>query len=62
MKSEVLSNFNMPWLSAIGFFLFFGLFAGMLFWIFRRGSKNIYDKIEMIPLEEAEGVTKGVQR
>ena len=52
MKNEVLQKFAMPGLTAFACVLFVVVFAGMLIWTFRKGSKEFYDKCGNIPLED----------
>jgi len=52
MKSTVLSQFTMPWLTAMACLLFVGVFLGILIWTFRRGSKKVYEECGQIPLNE----------
>jgi cbb3-type cytochrome oxidase subunit 3 len=32
--------------------LFFVVFAGVLFWVFRKNSKQIYDRIQNLPFDD----------
>jgi hypothetical protein len=48
---EVLSHFHLPVLSCLGLLLFFGVFVGMLFWIFRKGSDEFYQALSDLPVE-----------
>ena len=52
MKQLVLGSFDMTWMTNFALILFFSLFIGMLIWIFRRSSKELYSRVEQIPLEE----------
>lgn len=52
MKSQVLANWNMPWLSSIALILFFTVFTVMLIMIFRKGSKQLYVQTSSLPLDE----------
>jgi cbb3-type cytochrome oxidase subunit 3 len=52
MKSQVLAYYNMPFLSNLGLIIFLTVFVGMLFWVFQRSRKPIYDHIAALPLQE----------
>lgn len=52
MKSQVLANWDMPWLSSLALILFFTVFAVMLIMIFRKGSKQLYVQASALPLDE----------
>ncbi len=52
MKQLALSQFNDIYLVAIGFFLFFSVFIGAVFWAYRKGSKKHYDYLSKLPLRE----------
>ncbi|MFO1519830.1 MAG: cbb3-type cytochrome c oxidase subunit 3 [bacterium] len=56
MIKDALSHFHLPFLTCIALLIFFTFFAGMLVWIFRRGSGNFYQRIEQLPLNE-EGLS-----
>jgi cbb3-type cytochrome oxidase subunit 3 len=36
----------------IGLVTFFVVFIGVIFWIYRPGSKKLYDQASLIPLSE----------
>ena len=52
MIKEALSKFPHIDLSLIALMIFVGIFVGMIFWIHRKNSKALYDKIANLPLEE----------
>jgi cbb3-type cytochrome oxidase subunit 3 len=52
MKSEVLSQFPYAWLALIPLVLFFAVFCGVIVWVFLRANRRIYNRAEMLPLEE----------
>jgi cbb3-type cytochrome oxidase subunit 3 len=52
MKQLALSQFNDIYLVVIGFFLFFSVFIGAVFWACRKGSKKRYDYLSKLPLRE----------
>lgn len=56
MKSQVLANFHMPILSCFALILFLGLFVGALIWINRKGSKQIYERMSQLPLQDLQPV------
>ena len=41
MKQQALAHFTDIYLIAIAFFLFLSVFVGYIFWLCRKGSKNI---------------------
>lgn len=41
-------------LAIIGQIIFFTVFLSVIFWIFRKGSKQFYQKMAQIPLEQEE--------
>jgi cbb3-type cytochrome oxidase subunit 3 len=49
MLSQVASKFPMIWLTCLGMLIFLGVFLGVVAWVFRRGSTELYQHI-------AEGV------
>lgn len=52
MKQEFLKNFPFMDLVVAGQLIFFAIFVGAVFWVFRSGSKNFYQKLAALPLEE----------
>ena len=56
MKSQVLSNWDIPWLPNLVLLMFFTIFIIMLIMIFRKESKQLYKKASQLPLEE-DGVS-----
>ncbi len=52
MKQLALSQFSDIYLVAIGFFLFFSVFIGAVFWVYRKDSKKHYDYLSKLPLRE----------
>ena len=50
MKSSVLANFDMTWLPLTALILFVAVFASMLLMVFRKGSSEIYQEAEQLPL------------
>lgn len=56
MYKEVLKHFPMIDLVVAGELIFFTVFVCSLIWIFRRGSKDFYDRLSKIPFEK-EGIS-----
>lgn len=52
MKSLILSQFPMIYLTCAGLLIFFGFFIGVLAWVFRKGGREVYDRIAPMPLRE----------
>lgn len=49
MKSQVLNNFDMQWLTVTAFVLFLVFFISVVIWTFRTGSKDLYKQVGDIP-------------
>jgi len=54
VKQAFLANFGFMEIPLIAEFLFLSIFIGCIFWVFRKGSKKIYEKISQLPLEEGK--------
>ncbi|WP_347358684.1 CcoQ/FixQ family Cbb3-type cytochrome c oxidase assembly chaperone [Bdellovibrio sp.] len=54
MKQEALKYFTDTHLTAMGLLIFFLFFVGVLFWVYRKSSKEIYSHMEQIPLKDGE--------
>jgi len=54
MLSQVASKFPMIWLTCIGLLIFLGVFLGVLAWVFRKGSEEVYAKAALFPLGGTE--------
>jgi cbb3-type cytochrome oxidase subunit 3 len=54
MKQEALKAFTDTQLTAAGLVIFFCFFVGVLLWVNRKGSKNFYNKMGNLPLNEGE--------
>lgn len=52
MVREVLSNFPYGYMPTAVMLVFLLFFCSMVWWVFRKKSKQIYQKIERLPLEE----------
>lgn len=59
MMRQGLSYFTDIQLTSAGLIIFFTIFAGVLFWTFRRSGRAHYSKMEMLPLTEAQTLNKG---
>ncbi len=51
MKQLVLSNWNIPMLPTIALLLFASIFLGVIWWVSRKESRELYKKIERLPLD-----------
>jgi cbb3-type cytochrome oxidase subunit 3 len=55
MKSQVLAQFPMIWLSVVGLMIFVIVFSGVSLMTFRRGNREQFEKAAFLPLnDEAE--------
>lgn len=54
MKNQVLQLFPYIDLVVAGQLIFFTVFVGALFWVFRRGGSSFYDQLARMPLDEQE--------
>lgn len=54
MLSQIASQFPMIWLSCMALLMFFGLYLGILAWVHRKGSSEIYGRLAMAPLSGSE--------
>ncbi|MBV2167889.1 MAG: cbb3-type cytochrome c oxidase subunit 3 [Bdellovibrio sp.] len=54
MKQEGLKYFTDTHLTGMGLLIFFIFFVGVLFWVYRKSSTEIYHKMEQIPLQDGE--------
>lgn len=52
MHRHFLTHFPFISLVVAGQLLFLAVFLGAFFWIFRKGSKNFYDHLANLPLDE----------
>lgn len=52
MKKEYLLNFPHIDVTLVALMIFMGIFIGMLVWIFRKNSTQVYDKLSKLPLED----------
>lgn len=52
MKSEVLKNFDLPWLSVTAEILFLVLFIGVVFYAISKKNKNTFEENANLPFNE----------
>ena len=53
MKQEALRGFDMPWLPVSALILFVLCFALYAWWTYRRENKPHFERVALIPLEDA---------
>ncbi|MFN7685584.1 MAG: cbb3-type cytochrome oxidase subunit 3 [Oligoflexia bacterium] len=53
MLSQVASRFPLPWLTVVGLLIFFAVFVGVLIWVNRKGSQQLYHELARAPLNSA---------
>ena len=58
MMKQALAYFPLKDLPLLGLFIFLVIFTSAVFWVFRKGSDQFYDRLSRLPLEEpnAKGV------
>ncbi len=54
MKQEALKFFTDTHLTSIGLLIFFLFFVGVMLWIYRSSSTEIYRRMEQMPLKDGE--------
>lgn len=54
MKQEGLMYFTDTHLTTAGLLIFFLFFIGVLFWVFRKSSSELYNHLEKMPLKDGE--------
>ncbi len=54
MKQQFLANFPYISMAIAGQLIFMTVFISSIFWVFRKGSKDFYEKLAEIPLERKE--------
>jgi cbb3-type cytochrome oxidase subunit 3 len=52
MKQEGLKYFTDTHMVGLGLILFFVCFIGFVIWSFRKGSSEIYQQMENLPLKD----------
>lgn len=50
MIQQVLLNYQLPMLSAVGLGIFMVVFVGWCLWVFRKDSHKIYKEVSNFPL------------
>ncbi len=51
MKAEVLSHFNMLYLTCTALVCFVALFTSSVIWVYRKSGKRFYNYMENLPLD-----------
>ncbi len=54
MKQEGLKYFTDLHLTSIGLLIFFCFFAGVIVWVYRKQSKELYNRLEQMPLTDGD--------
>lgn len=54
MKQEGLRFFTDTHLTAMGLLIFFLFFVSVLFWVYRKSSSELYNRLEQMPLKDGE--------
>ena len=54
MLSQVASRFPMIWLTCVGLLIFLTVFLGVVAWVFRKGSGEVYAKAAHFPFAGSE--------
>ena len=54
MKSEILTKFDQPWLPLTAFIIFLAIFIIMIFLVYRKESRKLYQEISLYPLSEGD--------
>lgn len=58
MNSAILSQTDLIIFPVFAFVLFASIFAGVLFWVFRPGSRAVYDARSRMSLDDNETATQ----
>jgi len=53
MIRDALAHLHWSWLPVLSMFLFGAVFIGVLFWVFRKESAQVYDQLSRLPLQDA---------
>lgn len=56
MTKQWLAHFNDTQVALFGFLLFFSVFVVVLLWTYRKNSKNYYQEISNLPLNDGDKV------
>ncbi len=51
MIREALANLHWSYLPVVSMMMFFGVFVGVLIWVYRRESNRIYGEMGNLPLQ-----------
>lgn len=51
MKNEILSHFPFISLTILALIIFMLVFICMLFWVHRKESNSLYERLSQLPLE-----------
>lgn len=54
MKSLALSHFQDIHLTALGLLIFFVFFCGVLWWVSRKSTQEVYQQLQNRPFEDGE--------
>ena len=66
MMRQVMESAGLSWWPVTSLLMFFGFSIGMVFWLYRKGSKEFYSKLSNLALKDGElevtsnSKTKGV--
>lgn len=55
MIRDFLGNLHWSMLPIVSMFLFFSVFVGAVFWVYRKDSTKIYQDLSALPLDEEQG-------
>lgn len=56
MKSQILTQFPWPWLTAAALLIFFTFFMGVIVQVYRRSARTKMQLAATLPLEDAESI------
>ena len=54
MKSQAFTHYTDQLLTSAGLVIFFVFFVGVVFWVYRKGSKEVYNHLDKLPLNDGE--------
>lgn len=54
MNKQWITHFNDTHFAIMGLIIFFTFFIGLLFWVYRKNSSQVYGQLELKPLEDGE--------
>lgn len=52
MIREALANLHWSYLPVVSMMMFFGVFLGVLIWVYRKESHRVYHEMGTLPLQE----------